>query len=79
VFTRLGDRLFLGRVLPHTYPDETRGSTPSDAVRVEDVRIRPDGYVKAVVTDHGKRERTSTEYADVPVDADWEPVPGFGD
>ena len=79
VFKKMGDQLFLSRILMHTYPNKKRGLVVSDAVRMEDVKMRPDGYSKRVVTDDEKQERITDEYSDVPTDANWEPIPKFGE
>ncbi|MFC4564674.1 hypothetical protein ACFO4E_22680 [Nocardiopsis mangrovi] len=78
IFDEREGRLFLHRVFLRTYADDTPGLLLSDAARVEEVRIRPDGYMKRILIDKPKNEKITEEYSDVPVDSNWEPRPEFG-
>src|SRR5918998_5568452 len=72
-------RLFLGRVFIWTYPSDDPKLSLGDSVKREDIRYREDGYVKRIVIDETEAVKDTTEYPDVPVDDNWEPVPEFGD
>ncbi|SDU33175.1 hypothetical protein [Jiangella alkaliphila] len=73
------DRLFLTRVHLWTYPNDQPGLRLSDSASHETVHLREDGYVKRVVKNKVENVQETVEYDDVPVDANWEPIPSFGD
>lgn len=77
-FTRKDERLFLGRAFIWTYPSDDPKLDIGDSVKREDIRYREDGYVKRIVIDETEAVKDTTEYSDVPVDENWEPVPEFG-
>ncbi|MBX9388414.1 hypothetical protein ACFPZ0_09715 [Streptomonospora nanhaiensis] len=74
-----GSRMFLNSVLVWTYPNDNPKLTLNQASRIEETSFREDGYVKLVEIDKDKNEKITSEYTDVPVEANWEPVPDFGD
>ncbi|TDD62651.1 hypothetical protein E1263_02740 [Kribbella antibiotica] len=76
---RTDDRLFLTRVHTWTYPTDEPGLRLSAASTHETVLYQEDGLVKRVVKDKVERTQETVEYADVPVDSNWEPIPVFGD
>ncbi|MGW5052725.1 hypothetical protein [Actinokineospora sp. NPDC004072] len=76
---KTGESLFLARVHLWKYPDEQAGLRLSDASSHETVTYREDGYVKRLIRNKVDRVQETVEYTDVPVDANWEPVPAFGD
>jgi hypothetical protein len=73
------DRLFLARVTTWTYPNNVPGLRRSDSTSHETVYFREDGYVKRIVTNKAEQYKETIEYTDVPVDANWERIPTFGD
>jgi hypothetical protein len=78
-FTKVEGRLFLSEIHLHEYPDDTPGLKLSAATRIEHMVFRTDGHVRRVTTDHGKHEKITNDYSDVSMDANWEPIPEFGD
>ena len=62
-----------------TYPNDQPGLDRSESSSYETVRYRDDGYVKRVVKNKLDQFQETVEYTDVPVDANWEPIPTFGD
>jgi hypothetical protein len=52
---------------------------PSEASQIETVDYRDDGYARKTVDRAGDANYHVTEYRDVPLDINWEPVPEFGD
>jgi hypothetical protein len=76
-FTRVDDeRLFLTAVTSWHYPDGARFEFEAD--RIESCAYRPDGYASRLVDESGSEHVEVSEYLDSPVDANWEPVPAFG-
>jgi hypothetical protein len=77
-FTKVADgRLFLAEVTSWTYSD---GSVfLFEASVVETISFRADGYVRHTI-DGGSMNSTDVfEYSGIPVEANWEPVPTFGE
>lgn len=50
----------------------------SGAHYIETGEFRPDGYASRTIDDESSDQIQKTEYRDVPVDSNWEPVPEFG-
>lgn len=69
-------KLFMTEVVIWTYPEGARFEFEAEVI--ESVFFRPDGYVRRTVDDNTSDRKEITEYADVPLDANWEPVPEFG-
>ena len=62
-----------------TYPNDDPGLRLSDSSSHETVYYRDDGNVKRVVKKKTEQFQETVEYSDVPVDANWEPIPSCGD
>ena len=78
VFRKMDEkRLFLTDVTTWTYPEGARFIF--EATRIEHILFQPDGYSHKRVDDKSSDNIEISEYRDVPVDANWEPVPEFGD
>jgi len=78
-FMRTNDSLFLARVHMWTYPNNEPGLRLSDSSSHETVYYRDDGVVKRVVKNKAEHFEETSEYTDVPVDTNWEPIPSFGE
>lgn len=76
---RSGECLFLTRVHIWDYPDEQPGRRLSEACRHETLLYREAGAVKRTLKDKTSGHQETTKYVDVPVAANWEPMPEFGD
>lgn len=76
-FEKIDDsKLFLAEVTLWTYPQGARSK--SQASRVETFEFRPDGYAAQTVDDSSSEQIETTEKINVSVEANWEPVPEFG-
>jgi hypothetical protein len=77
-FTRVDcTRLFLAEITLWTYPE---GAVfLFEASVVETISFREDGHVKQTIDDGSVGSITVFEYAGVPLQTNWEPVPTFGD
>lgn len=73
------ESLFLRRVHLWTYPNDQPGLRLADSTSHETVYYQEDGSVKRVVKNKIKQTQETIEYTNVPVDANWEPIPQFGD
>lgn len=73
------ESLFMVRANMWNYPSDEPGLRLSDSSSSETVDYREDGYVKRVVKNKAENFRETVEYNDVPVHANWEPIPSFGD
>ncbi|MFB9927095.1 hypothetical protein ACFORO_18655 [Amycolatopsis halotolerans] len=72
------DTLFLRHVVRWEYPDDGKFHAMNEAVFIEDVFWeKPDGVVRRVFRQGNSV--SSEDYRDVPIDANWEPYPVFGD
>jgi hypothetical protein len=69
-------RLFMTEVTVWTYPEGAQFKF--EASVIESVEFQPDGYASRTVDDKSSDQVKETEYANVPVDTNWEPVPEFG-
>lgn len=69
-------KLFMTEVTVWSYPEGARSK--SQASVVESLEYKPDGYLCRRVNDKSLDHIQKTEYTDVPVDVNWEPVPEFG-
>lgn len=69
-------RLFMTEVTVWTYPEGAQFEF--EASVIENVYFRPDGYARRTLDDRSSDQIKATEYADVPMDTNWEPVPEFG-
>lgn len=70
------NRLFMVEVGSWTYSENAQFEFDADVV--ETVLFRPDGYVRRTVDANDSDKIEVTEYEDVPMDANWEPMPRFG-
>jgi hypothetical protein len=78
-FSRVSERrLFLDAVVRWEYPAGA-GSRLGEAERIETISYRQDGTVHRELADLAAGEVTLTDHTGVPLDRNWEPVPGFGD
>jgi hypothetical protein len=78
VFRKVDDqRLFLSEVTTWTYPQDARFKF--EATKVENIFFQPDGYSRVRLNDKSSDNIEISEYRDVPVDSNWEPVPKFGE
>lgn len=68
--------LFLGDVTTWAYPEGAEDM--SEASRIESAQLRPDGYASRTIDDSSTDQIEKTEYMDVPVETNWEPMPEFG-
>lgn len=72
------DRLFLRQVTRWEYPDDGKFHPMNESTVVEILFWEEvDGVVRRRVDDRGTVH--AEDYRDVPVDANWEPYPAFGD
>lgn len=69
-------KLFLRDVTVWNYPEGAQFEFEAD--HIESVEFRPDGYASRTVDDSASDQIEKTEYTDVPVETNWEPVPEFG-
>jgi hypothetical protein len=77
-FNRIDDsRLFLSEVMVWTYSGDAKYEFEADVV--ETATFRTDGYVRREIDDADSQNIQVSEYSDVPVELNWEPVPRFGD
>ncbi|RDI64530.1 hypothetical protein [Nocardia pseudobrasiliensis] len=72
------DRMFLTTVTRWEYGADSARSM-SDADVVDKLSYREDGTVHRDLRDQRTHERTTTDFAEVDVNGNWEPVPVFGD
>jgi hypothetical protein len=70
-------QLFLSEVTVWTYPEGAR--LKSEAARIENILFKPDGYSRKRVDDSSSDNIEISEYKDVSMDSNWEPVPRFGE
>lgn len=70
-------RLFLSEVTVWTYPEGAR--LKSEAARVEDILFKPNGYSRKRVNDSSSDNIEISEYTDISMDSNWEPIPQFGE
>ena len=78
VFTMIDEhRLFLANVIAWAYPEGARFEF--EATRIESILCKPSGYTRRKVEDKRSGTVGLAEYAGVPMDSNWEPVPRFGD
>lgn len=78
IFRKMDDtRLFMTEVTTWHYPEGTRYEFEADVI--ESAEFRPDGYASRTVDDSSSDRITKSEYTDIPVDSNWEPIPAFGD
>lgn len=76
-FTKVDDiRLFLSTITSWTYPDGAEFLF--EASVVETVTFREDSYMRREIDDSSKNNVNVSEYSDVPIETNWEPVPTFG-
>lgn len=68
--------LFLRQVTVWNYPDGAQFEF--EASRIETAKFRPDGYASRTIDDSSTDQIEKTEYMDVPVETNWEPMPEFG-
>ncbi|WP_433336095.1 hypothetical protein [Spirillospora sp. CA-294931] len=73
------ENLFLARAHIWTYPNDEPGLRLSDSSTHETVCYREDGFVKRAVKNKLERSQETIEHTGVLVDANWEPIPAFGD
>ncbi|CAL9460181.1 hypothetical protein SUDANB95_02607 [Actinosynnema sp. ALI-1.44] len=72
------DRLFLESIIRWQYGDD-EARLLSQAELIEEIDYREDGTVHRQVRDKRAQEKQDTDYRDVALDINWEPVPEFGD
>lgn len=75
-FTKTDGRLFMTDVTVWSY--EEGAEDMSGAHRIESVEFQPDGYACRTIDDDSLDHVKETEYKDVPVATNWEPLPEFG-
>ncbi len=78
-FRKSDSRMFMESVVEHRYADDTSFHRMNESRLVEEMVIRPDGYVKQFVNDYTTNETHISEYRGVDVSGNWEKVPVFGD
>ena len=66
----------MSEVTVWSYPEGARSK--SQASIIESLEYGQDGYLLRRVNDKSLDHIKKTEYKDVPVDVNWEPVPEFG-
>lgn len=69
-------KLFMHDATTWTYPEGSRRK--SQASHIEEAQFRPDGYASRTIDDSSAGQIEKTEYTDVPVENNWEPMPEFG-
>lgn len=69
-------KLFMHDATTWTYPEGA--CRKSQASYIETAQFRPDGYASRAIDDSSAGRTEKTEYTDVPVETNWEPVPEFG-
>jgi hypothetical protein len=69
-------KLFMHNVTTWSYPEGARSK--SQASYIETAQFRPDGYASRTLENSSAGRIKKTEYTDVPMDANWEPIPEFG-
>lgn len=71
--------MFLRGVYLWGYPSDDPRLRLSQSSRLETYTYREDGYARRVVVDEIEHYKDTTEWSEVPVGTNWEPVPSFGD
>jgi hypothetical protein len=72
------DTLFLRHAVRWEYPDDGTFHRMNEATLIEDVFwAEPDGVVRREL--RRGNSVSAEDYRDVPIDANWEPYPVFGD
>lgn len=69
-------KLFLTDVTAWNYPEGAQFEFEADVI--ESAEFRPDGYASRTLDDSSSDQVKKTEYTDVPVETNWEPIPEFG-
>jgi hypothetical protein len=69
-------KLFMHDAATWTYPEGAQRM--SQASHIETAQFRPDGYASRTIDDSSAGQIEKTEYTDVPVENNWEPMPEFG-
>lgn len=77
-FRRTGDRLFLFNMIKYGYPDD-QPRTLSGSNRTEEFTFQENGLVRTVTVDDETNEKVTSDYSDVDVEPNYEPVPRFGE
>jgi hypothetical protein len=73
------ESFFLTRAHTWTYANDEPGLRLSDSSSHETLHYRDDGHVKRIIKNKVEHFQEIVEYTDVPVDANWEPIPTFSD
>jgi hypothetical protein len=78
-FRRAGDgRMFMTEVFRWEYPDD-QARFMGDATLTDHMRYNQDGTGTREVRDDVAQEVRRQEFAELPLEYNWEPVPTFGD
>lgn len=76
-FRKIDDnRMFLHKITRRQWPEG--GHALNEANLIEELTHQPDGSVHREVQDDVAHEIVTSDYRDVPLDINWEPVPRFG-
>ncbi|GAA4929203.1 hypothetical protein GCM10023224_05850 [Streptomonospora halophila] len=79
-FAKVSDKqLFLKRVFIWEYPDDNPRLTVKDSKVYEEFDYREDGYLKHTKFNEYENVKDIAEYKETSVEANWEPVPEFGE
>ncbi|TCO62847.1 hypothetical protein EV192_102986 [Actinocrispum wychmicini] len=70
--------MFLKSIIRWQYGDDS-ARLINESELIEEITYKVDGTVRREITDEKAHERTVTDYRDVNLDINWEPVPEFGD
>jgi hypothetical protein len=72
-------RMFLRDVSVYDYPNDEPRLRQGAATRLEQLQYREDGYAHRTLINKTEQYKDTSEFRDVPVQKNWEPVPAFGD
>jgi hypothetical protein len=78
-FKKLDSKLFMTNITEHNYPEEPRFFDLDESLTVEQIVIKPSGYVKQVLYDYKYGKRNVSEYRGVDVAGNWQEIPEFGE
>ncbi|GLZ39759.1 hypothetical protein [Actinokineospora sp. NBRC 105648] len=78
LFSQQGDRLFLRKIMAHTYGEEA-GARGDIALVIESYTYTTDGVVRHKVDDSRHSELAVADYDSVDVSSHWEDNPAFGE
>jgi hypothetical protein len=77
-FKKMNGKLFMTNITEHNHPEGRRFFAMDESLSVEQIVIKPDGYVKQVLYDYQVGKTSLSEYRGVDVAGNWQELPEFG-